>query len=158
LKINQEVVYYINYKPLLNFKKKFKANNNFIYCKNFFLFLLILDQTNKNNNSFFSISIKKKNKHFMSFLRAPNKYKKAQIKIELIRYEIKVKFFIYYFLNFLLYTNSNKNTLFLNNFLYFVSFYFQNFSFIESTLFFLKKKKILIEFDHFDFIKHILEL
>ena len=157
MKINQEVVYYINYKPLLNFKKKFKANNNFIYCKNFFLFLLILDKTNKNNNSFFSISIKKKNKHFMSFLRAPNKYKKAQIKIELIRYEIKVNFFIYYFLNFLLYTN-NKNTLFLNNFLYFVSFYFQNFSFIESTLFFLKKKKVVIEFDHFDFIKHILEL
>jgi hypothetical protein len=151
LKINQEVVYYINYKPLLNFKKKFKTNNTgLIYCKNFFLFLLILDQTNKNNSPF-SISIKKKNKHFISFLRAPNKYKKAQIKIELIRYEIKVKFFIYYFLNFLTYNNKNI--------LYFISYYFQNFSFLESTLFFLKKKKIMIEFDdHFNFVKHILEL
>ena len=43
LKITQEIFYLLNYKPLLNYKKDIK-NTNLIYCKNFFLFFLLLEK------------------------------------------------------------------------------------------------------------------
>ena len=86
------------------------------------------------------MTIKKKNKYSKSLLRAPNKYKKAQIKIELIRYEVTFKFNFYYSISFI--KSFNFKYLF-----YFFTFFFTFFSFFESTLFFLKKKKFMLVLD-----------
>lgn len=144
MKVTHEITYLLNYKPLLNFKKELK-NLNTIYCKNFFLFFLLLENLvnkgkkgAKTNNV--SIFIKKKNKYQKSFLRAPNKYKKAQVKIELIRYEVTFKFSFNYNLEFV-------NKLNIRYLLYFINFFFSFFLFFESTLFFLKKKKFNIKLD-----------
>ena len=140
MKITQEIFYLLNYKPLLNYKKDIK-NANLIYCKNFFLFFLLLEKfMNKKDGLIVKskISIKKSNKYLQSFLRAPNRYKKAQVKIELIRYQVKFKFSRCYDLTFI----KNFNTLY---FLYFINFFLSSFLFIESTLFFLKKNKIKVE-------------
>jgi hypothetical protein len=139
LKVTQEIKYLLNYKPLLNYKKDIKDTNS-IYCKNFFLFFLLLEKfTNKGsyakNNS---LTIKKKNKYLQSFLRAPNRYKKAQVKIELIRYEVTFKVSYYYNLTFI----KNFDILY---FLYFIKFFFYFFLFFESTLFFLRKKTIKLK-------------
>lgn len=150
MKINQEIVYFINYKPLLNFRKEVK-NINLIYCKNFFLFFLLIENMIIKNNNNISLSIKKKNKYFKSFLRAPNKYKKAQVKVELVRYEIKFKFYYNYNLNFV----QNLN---IQNLIYFINFYFNFTLFLESTLFFLKKKKIKILLNPVFYKTKLLEL
>jgi hypothetical protein len=171
LKINQEIVYLINYKPLLESKKSLN-NKNLVYCKNFFLFLLLLEELAKNakyNSSItnklskLKLNKKKKTKYLKSFLRAPNKYKKAQIKIELIRYEVKFKFsFMYEVCK----PKINKNTPSIHEkgtykqkynisldtgykslLCYFINFLFYFSRFFESTLFFLKKKRIIILFD-----------
>jgi len=152
LKVTQEIVYLLNYKPLLNFKKELK-NINLIYCKNFFLFFLLLENMFiLNNKKKMKLTIKKKNKYLTSLLRAPNKYKKAQIKIELIRYEIIFTFSFFYNLDFI---SNNFNLKYL---LYFINFFFNFFLFFESTLFFLKKKKFKVKLNNLTINKNILEL
>lgn len=154
MKITQKIDYLLNYKPLLNYKKDVK-NSNLIYCKNFFLFFLLLEKffDNKDNNTYFnsSLTIKKKNKYLQTFLRAPNRYKKAQVKIELVRYQVTFNFTYYYDLSFIL----NFNLLHL---LYFINFFLYLFTFFESTLFFLRKKKITLKLDSVYCLNHILEL
>jgi hypothetical protein len=151
LKVTQEIYYLLNYKPLLNYKKDIK-DDNLLYCKNFFLFFLLLEKfLNKNDKVGSSLSIKKNNKYSQSFLRAPNRYKKAQVKIELIRYE--VKFRISYNYNLTLTKNFS-----INYFLYFINFFFFIFLFFESTLFFLRKKKIKLKMDNCYFTNYLFEL
>jgi len=123
LKITQEINYILNYKPLLNFKKEINSIN-FVYCKNFFLFFLLFENLLKLNNKKLDIKnntslIIKKNKKFLnkSLLRAPNKYKKAQIKIELIRYSIIFRIKSFY--NF-----SNINNIDIKMIIYFIIFFF----------------------------------
>jgi hypothetical protein len=138
LNVTQEINYLLNYKPLLNYKKDIK-DTNLLYCKNFFLFFLLLEKfVNKNEKLRSSLSIKKKNKYLQSFLRAPNRYKKAQVKIELVRYEVVFKVVYHYSLTFI----KNFN---ISYFLYFIKFFFYFFLFFESTLFFLRKKKIKLK-------------
>ena len=152
MKVTQEIVYLLNYKPLLNFKKELK-NISLIYCKNFFLFFLLLENMFiLNNKKKMKLTIKKKNKYLTSLLRAPNKYKKAQIKIELIRYEIIFTFSFFYNLDFI---SNNFNLKYL---LYFINFFFNFFLFFESTLFFLKKKKFKVKLNNLTINKNILEL
>ena len=112
--VNQSFFYIINYKPLINYKKKLKSLN-VIYCKNFFLFFLLLDYIKQ--NKVVKLSISKKSYYFNSFLRAPNKYKKAQIKINLVRYKIMLKFFHSYEL-------SKFIKISLNDLVYFLNFFF----------------------------------
>lgn len=137
--VSKELYYTLNYKPFLGLKKDIK-NSNLIYCKNFFLFFLIIDNllssTNKKN---YKLKIHKSKKFSSSFLRAPNKYKKAQVKITLVRYHVAFKCTKYYEL-----PNFNFNYGFLFNF---ISFLFNFISFFESTLFVLKKKKLSIKLD-----------
>lgn len=142
MKITQNFYYIINYKPLLNYKKEVK-NFNKIYCKNFFLFFLLLDFIKKQNSKSIKLSILKKISKSNSFLRAPNKYKKAQIKINLIRYKILFSFKNSYNLDFL------KN-LKLNNIIYVLNYFFYFFLFFESSFFFLEKKilKITMDYNH----------
>ena len=123
MKITQEINYILNYKPLLNFKKEINSIN-FVYCKNFFLFFLLFENLLKLNNKKLDIKnntslIIKKNKKFLnkSLLRAPNKYKKAQIKIELIRYSIIFRIKSFY--NF-----SNINNIDIKMIIYFINFFF----------------------------------
>ena len=138
MNVTQEINYLLNYKPLLNYKKDIK-NNNLLHCKNFFLFFLLLERfVNKGEKVSSSLSIKKKNKYLQSFLRAPNRYKKAQVKIELIRYEVTFKVSYYYNLSFIKSFN-------IYYFLYFINFFFYFFLFFESTLFFLRKKRIKLK-------------
>lgn len=153
MNITQEINYLLNYKPLLNYKKDVK-NNNLIYCKNFFLFFLLLEKflnNKKNFNIKNKLIITKKNKYLQSFLRAPNRYKKAQVKIELIRYQVTFIFNYYYDISFI----KNFNLLF---FFYFINFFFYFFLFFESTLFFLKKKRIKIKLNNNYLNNLILEL
>jgi len=130
LKITQEINYILNYKPLLNFKKELNSIN-FIYCKNFFLFFLLLESLLKLNKKKLNIKnnislIITKNKKFLnkSILRAPNKYKKAQIKIELIRYNIIFKINSFYNINQI----SNINKKFI---IYFINFFFYSILFFK---------------------------
>ena len=157
MKITQEINYILNYKPLLNFKKEINSIN-FVYCKNFFLFFLLFENLLKLNNKKLDIKnntslIIKKNKKFLnkSLLRAPNKYKKAQIKIELIRYSIIFRIKSFY--NF-----SNINNIDIKMIIYFINFFFYSILFFESPLFFLKKKKIILQLKSNFISKYLLEL
>lgn len=137
--INKELRYTLNYKPFIGLNKDIK-NNNLIYCKNFFLFFLIIDNfltTSSKKN--YKLRIFKRKNYSASLLRAPNKYKKAQIKIALIRYFIIFNCYKYYQL-----PKINMNCDFLFNF---VNFLFNFVNFFESTLFTLKRKKISIKLD-----------
>jgi len=153
LKITQELTYLLNYKPLLNFKKNLKSDNT-IYCKNFFLFFLLLENIISKKSNLLckqSVSISKQNKYAYTFLRAPNRYKKAQVKLELIRYKVTFKFVYNYSISFI----KNFN---LPYFLYFVNFFFYYFTFFESTLFFLKKIIVKVQIDSNFLNNCILEL
>nr|YP_009512660.1 hypothetical protein [Uronema marinum]AXJ93352.1 hypothetical protein [Uronema marinum] len=138
MKVTQNFYYIINYKPLLNYKKEI-TNLNTIYCKNFFLFFLLLDFL-KSNNKNVKLSIRKKNNKSYTFLRAPNKYKKAQVKITNVRYKIKFSFTNNYEL-------SNIDILNTQYFFYFLNYFFYLFLFFESSFFFLEKKSINIKFN-----------
>lgn len=138
MKVTQNFYYIINYKPLLNYKKEI-TNLNTIYCKNFFLFFLLLDFL-KSNNKNVKLSIRKKNNKSYTFLRAPNKYKKAQVKITNVRYKIKFSFTNNYEL-------SNISILNTQYFFYFLNYFFYLFLFFESSFFFLEKKSINIKFN-----------
>lgn len=140
MNVKNELYYYLNYKPLFQNNKNI-VNKKLIYSKNFFIFFLILEtlfkkQTDigdtKNN---VSIKILKKNNKSITFLRAPNKYKKAQIKLELLRYEIKFTF------RLILSWEIQKKFI-----LDFIRFLFNFYLYFESTLFFLRKKKISLNF------------
>lgn len=82
-----------NFKPQIfsNFNKIefFKKNKNQIFCKNFFMFLLLLKYK---NNIFFqksSIFIKPSKRKVYTILRSPYRHKLARHQISLKRYEIK---------------------------------------------------------------------
>lgn len=153
MKITQNISFLINYKPILSKRKNIK-NKKMIYCKNFFLFFILLNSIfNNNKNQRCTITIKKSNTYRNTFLRAPNKYKKAQIALELVRYKVIFKKVIFYsFKGF----EFKKNTLI--SILYFINFFFNFFLFLESPLFFLSKKKILVELDKKLYKKLIFEL
>jgi hypothetical protein len=136
LKINHLFCFIINYKPLLDYKKEIK-NFNKIYCKNFFLFFLLLNYIKQKQIHNTRLSIYKKNYFSQSFLRAPNKYKKAQIKINLTRYKIVFSMTINYTLNDSLFLN-------INNLIYFLNYSLSYFLFFESSFFFLEKKKLVL--------------
>lgn len=152
MKVNQLFSYIINYKPLLNYSKEIKKFNK-IYCKNFFLFFLLLDFINKNKNKA-KLSIYKKNYFFTSFLRAPNKYKKAQIKLNLVRYKVAFSFTNLYDIEFIKLNYSNN----FAPLIYFINYFFYFFLFFESTSFFLEKKKILIKLNPKILTKLLFEL
>lgn len=136
MKINQKLCYVINYKPLLNYKNSLN-NFNKIYCKNFFLFFFLLDYL-KNSKIKTSLFIKKIKSNNYTFLRAPNKYKKAQIKV------VKIKYKIVFSSEFNYNINLFKKIKF-EYLIYFLNFYFNSFFFFESTFFFLEKKIIEIK-------------
>lgn len=139
--IKQNIIYTLNFKPLLNHKKELINSNSQIYCKNFFLFFLllnkILNREGINLNKKIKVSLfKTKRLKAKSTLRAPNKYKKGQINLNLLRYTIVFKFNYYYNLASF---NINSKLIF-NSLLNFLIIYFNFFMFFESSLFYLKKK------------------
>lgn len=142
MKVKHSFNYIINYKPLLNYKNYLNNNSN-IYCKNFFLFFLLLELLkNKSNKDSVKLSIYKKEYYLNSFLRAPNKYKKAQVKLSLVRYKINFTILNDYRINL-----SSYNTPILP-FTYFINYLFYYFLFFESTFFFMEKKKINIKLNN----------
>lgn len=147
--ISKELHYTLNYKPFLGLKKEIK-NENLIYCKNFFLFFLILDNMvsdlKKKN---YKLKISKIKKYSMSYLRSPNKYKKAQVKITLVRYNIIFKCFKFYDVTALKFN--------IPFFLQFINFLFTFINFFESALFTLKKKKISVSINP-KYLKNFFEL
>lgn len=134
----------INLKYLLNFKPKLSSHastylnvidNNKIYCKNLLIFIIFLEFFLKKNKYFLNINLitfKKKTK-LNSFLRAPNKHKKAQIALSVERYYLLLRF------NFILFLTPKifyKLPIFLLNLL-------NSLTFFESTLMSMKTKKII---------------
>lgn len=96
--------YICNFSPLF---KNIDFDNRKIYCKYFFFLLLFLEYYFYKNLYLFICYHFKKFKNCRSYLRAPNRYKTAQVKFKLIRYEfyiiLKLNFFflnIYCFINF----------------------------------------------------------
>ena len=137
--------YIINYKPLFIYKNFININSkNNIYCKNFFLFFLLLEFLK--NNSKIKLKIMKKNFKSISFLRAPNKFKKSQVKLVLTRYKIE-----FYLEKFYFFDIKNNKILF-----YFINYLFYYYYFFESTLFFLEKKNINIKLDSKNLINFLL--
>lgn len=137
--ISKELHYTLNYKPFLGLKRDIR-NENLIYCKNFFLFFLILDNMLLNpgvKKKNYSLKINKIKKYSNSFLRAPNKYKKAQVKVTLVRYNVIFECFRKYEI-----PNAVVTETILFNF---INFLFNFINFFESTLFTLKKKKIKLK-------------
>lgn len=157
MKVISRLTYIVNYKP--HFGKlglfvpkltKFSEirnkydNSTKLNCKHFFFFYLFLEyfflnylvSSSKIIHS--NLTIHKANKKVISVLRAPNKYKKAQIKINLARYKIVFKTSIEY---------NTELAYNLNYILYFTNFFFSMLSFFETTLFFLKKKELSLIVD-----------
>ena len=152
-----KLFYNLNYKPNF-FKNQLLNQNNKIFCKNFFFFCFFIEyfmfKKNKTNQNYFklcnfSIIISKKKKNFSYILRAPNRYKKAQYKVFKVYYQI---IFTYKFdLNLNFFQNYNFKLIILNN--------INNLNFFESSLVFLKKKKILFkELNFFNKVVNIFEL
>ena len=130
----------INLKYLLNFRPKLDSltnlivENNKIYCKNLLIFLIFLEFFLKKNKYFLNVTLSTLQKKYKlnSFLRAPNKHKKAQISLCANRYYLFLKF------NFLfLLPNGavHRLPIFFYNLL-------ESMNFFESTLVLMKTKKI----------------
>lgn len=127
---------------MLNFKPKFnntKLNltgiTNKLYCKNLLIFIIFLEFFLKNNNNYFlnvKLSTLKKKSKLNSFLRAPNKHKKAQVALSIERY--------YLYLKFTFFCNIQSNMLYkLPLFFYTL---LNSINFFESTLMSMKTKKL----------------
>ncbi len=138
MNINLEV----NLKYLLNFKPKlgntsnfFASHNNKIYCKNLLIFIIFLEFFLKKNKYFLNVNLVtyKKKKKLNSFLRAPNKHKKAQISLCVERYYLLVKF------NFIFFVNN----IMIFNLPIFIFYLINSINFFESTLMSMKTKKII---------------
>ena len=138
--IKKNLFYTLNYKPFLGYKKNIN-NKNLVYCKNFFVFFLILENlilSLKKSSSNYRVKISKTSSHNISFLRAPNKYKKAQVKVNIIRYNVTFECTHTYLFNSFYFFNSKKIFMFIN-------FLFNFINFFESSLFYLKKKKLIVK-------------
>ena len=140
--------YIINYKPIIDYKiylkNKFLYN---IYCKNFFLFFLLINFFKYNKK--IKIIIRKNFFYSIFYLRAPNRFKKSQIKLNLLRYKVILKF------------NKNYNFEISNKFnfiyfiIYFINYFLYIYIYIESSLFFLENKKVIINIYNNIFINNI---
>lgn len=86
-----------NFKPnfLKNFNnlELFKKNKTQIYCRNFFIYILLL-KYNKNLFSKSNIHIKKQKKKVFTILRSPYRHKLARHQIALNRYHINISLVI----------------------------------------------------------------
>ena len=132
-----------NFKPqfLENFNKLdfLKKKTNQKFCKNFFLFLLLL----KYKNSFFyksTIHIKPFKKKIYTILRSPYRHKLARHQISLNRYEVKSCISI----------KIKKNIIFknFNSFFVFLKLIKKYFNWFESNLIFVHKSKLSFNFHY----------
>jgi hypothetical protein len=110
------------FKNFDNFKNK---NKKKIICRNFFLFLFLLNFLKnflicKNIKLF----IKPKKKNFINVLRAPYKNKLSKHQIGFFRYFIIFKLTV--FINVYKFDNFTQFFLFLNKFIYFFKFFETN--------------------------------
>jgi len=88
LSINCILKYTFNFKPkLFNINSLNSSINSKLYCKNFIYFMLFVEYfLKKNSLKNYKICIFKRNKSCQSVLRAPNKYKKAQVHLKIERF------------------------------------------------------------------------
>jgi len=112
------ISYNTNFKPsnFLNFKnyKLFKTKKNSkIISRNFFLFLLLLKYSNKNNFFNTTIFVKPFYKKILTVLRAPYRHKLSRHQFILSRYS--VLYTINFNLNKITFTNINEILFFIKN-------------------------------------------
>jgi len=129
--LNNKLFININY--ISNFNPNFLKNfNNFknknkkkIICRNFFLFLFLLNFL-KNFLICNSIKlfVKPKKKNFVNVLRAPYKNKLSKHQIGFFRYFIVFKLILY--INTCVFNNFDQFFLFFNKFIYFFNFFETN--------------------------------
>lgn len=141
--------YHTNFKPntegyssVLNKKKK-------IYCKNIFFFFLAFEYLYKWRGKkslilhIFCIKLKKK---IITYLRAPNRSKKAQVNLTLNRYLLLIS------LHIKLSQPNNYTNNFNNNpihiLIYIISLLFKNFNFFESNILLLSSVKINLKYNY----------
>jgi len=125
----------LNLKYLTNFTPNFQNNyllkkfKKKIFCKNFFLLLLIFEYYwKKSKNLKIRVSYLPLNSKKFTFLRAPNRSKSSQITLKLQRYSIKITFEI---LNFKVDEDVSLNPKFI---VFFFKKIYQNIRFFESNL------------------------
>ena len=126
-KIYVNINYLSNFNPnfFKNFNKFKNKNKKKIICRNFFLFLFLLNYLNnflicKNIKLF----IKPKKKNFINVLRAPYKNKLSKHQIGLFRYFINFKLIIY--INIYTFITYNDFFIFLKKFKLFFKFFETN--------------------------------
>jgi hypothetical protein len=149
-KIIININYITNFNP--NFFKNFKnfknKNKKKIICRNFFLFLFLLNFLNKSLyfNSI-KLFIKPKKKQFNNILKAPYKNKLSKNQIGFNRYFINFKIIFY------------LKIFFFKNFFYFFNFikiFLNFFKFFETNIIYNYKINIYFNFaltDFFEFKK-----
>lgn len=136
IKLDFTAKYIVNFKPIIN-KTYAKSTIN---LKNFLIFLLCFNKAVFSN---YKINIRKKYINNITYLRAPNKYKKAQVKVNIQRYLVTLN------------KSENYKLKFNINFYYFINYYFNFINYFESTFFFLDKKIARIQVND---IKSLLKL
>lgn len=121
--------YICNFSPILK-NVRISTKKKKVYCKYFFFLLLFLEYYFRQSLLMFSFYTLKKFKNTHSYLRAPNRFKSAQFKFKLIKYEFNVIFTLkFYFFNILYFINFFKLFNFFNSsyiHIYSKKFFFSN--------------------------------
>jgi hypothetical protein len=138
---------YININYISNFNPNFFKNfNNFknknkkkIICRNFFLFLFLLNfLKNFLACNSLKIFVKPKKKNFINVLKAPYKNKLSKHQIGFSRYFLIFKLVV--MVNVYIFNNFSQFFLFLNKFIYFLKFFETNLVYNYKLIFKLKFK------------------
>lgn len=130
-----------------NFKPKYLNNNklynNSIYCKKFLLFFIILEylikKSNKNRQISFKLVTLPKQKTLVKLLRAPNRSKKSQLSLYILRFKILIC------LNFL-----SKGLMYIKNHTKVLEFLIQickKLKFFESNILLLHSLKVRVGYN-----------
>jgi hypothetical protein len=135
--VSLKLFYSSNYKPNLFKSLSVNTENQKIFCRNFFFFLLFIEYFFLNKLHFLKcrLFIKKSNKTLSPIIRAPSRYKKAQFKVIKNVYNIVVSCSYSQFFKL----SSNRLSFF-----YLLNKYLKLLNFFESSIIFLKKKKIVV--------------
>jgi len=129
----------VKFNLINNLKIKY---TNKIICRNFFLFLFLLNFFKKNKNCFFIKPFKKKT---LTILRAPYRYKLSKHQLIINRYLIFLKNVIFF-----------ENKIFFktyNQIIILLLFFYKNVLWFETNLVFFLKLKISFNFYSFFFLK-----
>jgi hypothetical protein len=117
LQVNLNYISNFNTNFFKNFDKFKNKNKKKIICRNFFLFLFLLNFFKNFLCSNIKLFVKPKKKSFINVLKAPYKNKLSKHQIGFFRYFINFK--LTFFISTFIFINSDQFCLFFNKFVYF---------------------------------------